>query len=110
MPADIVTLEDCASNYGVYEVVGSQGDVYTVTFSGSEGPAHCTCKAYKYSGAEMHCKHISQVYENACMYNAQWHDGNADPSARPTDFTYDIFSKNPCPVCAGMMVYVRRAV
>lgn len=38
MPAETVTMEDCASNYGVFQVVGSAGVTYTVTLSGSEGP------------------------------------------------------------------------
>lgn len=110
MPADIVTLLDCASNYGVFVITGST-DTYTVTFSGSEGPAHCTCKAFKFSGNDRDCKHIRQVWEQACLYNAQWHDGQANPELRPVEYTYDaIVPGNKCPACGGPVVAVRRAV
>lgn len=109
MSITIATAEDCASNYGVFEVQGSQPEPYVVSFSGSEGPAHCTCPAYKFSGEKMHCKHIDEVYKGACFYNPQWHDGNTDPSYRPVDYTYTQFSDSKCKRCGDRMVYVRRA-
>lgn len=108
MPAEITMMEDCASNYGVFEVQGSTG-TYTVSFSGSEGPAHCTCPAFKYSGTEQTCKHIKKVWDEACFYNPQWHDANPEPAIRPKDYTYDAFTGGTC-VCGGPLVAVRRAV
>jgi hypothetical protein len=106
MPVDIVTMEDCASNYGVFTVTGSKGDKYTVTFSGSEGPAHCTCPGFKF---RQNCKHIEQVYKDACLFNPQWHDAKSKPKLRPSSYTYTQFSKTKCR-CGGPMVYVRHAV
>jgi hypothetical protein len=106
MPAEIVTLEDCASCFGVYDVEGSKGDQYVVQFHGETG-VHCTCPGFKY---RQDCKHVSSVYKTACMYNPQYNKGKEDPTIRPRDYTYDQFSKTPCPACGGPTVYVRRAV
>lgn len=108
MSYDVVTMEDCASNYGVFQVESSKaGLFYTVVFHGSEGPAHCECKGFEYKGD---CKHVDEVWNQACMYNPQWNDGKSDPELVPFTFTYESFSPNPCPACGGPMVYVRRAV
>jgi hypothetical protein len=109
MSISIETAEDCASNYGVFEVEGSNGKVYTVTFTGSEGPAFCSCPAYKFSGEKMDCKHIKQVYEGACFYNPQWNDGNSHPKYKPEEYSYTQFSEHACPKCGGPSVYVKRA-
>ena len=110
MSIDIVTMEDCASNYGVFEVPGSKpGTSYIVTFNGSEGPAHCTCEGYRWSGKLKSCRHIKLVYDLACLYNPQWHDSNENPKLKPVSYTYDRFSRSKC-ACGGPMVYVRRAV
>lgn len=107
MSIDIVTMEDCASNYGVFQVPGSKpGVTYTVTFSGSEGPAHCTCKGFEHRGD---CKHIKYVWDNACLYNPQWKDSVENPKLRPVDYTYTAFSPNKC-ACGDKKVYVKRAV
>lgn len=111
MPAEIVVMADCQSNYGVFEVTGSKGNTYTVTFSGSEGAAHCTCPAWKYSGEEMYCKHIEQVWNGACMFNPQWCGGHTPVTFKPKSYTYDaVVPGEQCPNCGGPMVAVRRAV
>ncbi len=109
MGIDIITMEDCSSNYGIFEIHGQTG-TYRVNFNGSEGPAFCSCPAFKFSGAKQECKHIKIIWEKACLYNPQWHDGKENPTLRPRDYTYDAFSSNPCPCCGDAMVYVRRAV
>lgn len=109
MPAEIVTMRDCASNYGVFKVPGSRGNVYTVTLHGSEGPAHCTCPAFQYSGEEQHCKHVTYVWERACLFNPQWRDGKDAPALRPEGYTYDVGMGGKCR-CGGPLVSVRRAV
>lgn len=106
MSYEVVTLEDCASNYGSFEIEGSNGNTYTVTFSGSEGPAHCTCQGFKYRND---CKHIEKVYKGACLYNPQWKDANPNPTYRPVSYNYTQFSDNKCE-CGDKKVYVRRAV
>jgi hypothetical protein len=105
MSVTIATAEDCASNYGTFEIQGSKGDTYQVTFSGSEGPAHCTCPGFKYRGD---CKHIAEVYGGACLYNPQWHDGNSEPEFRPVQIHNQQFGPSTCK-CGGPMVLVRRA-
>jgi hypothetical protein len=106
---DIVIMEDCASNYGVFEVEGSRGAKYSVTLNGSEGPADCTCPAYKFSGERRDCKHVARVFAEACLYNPQWHDAKEAPTLRPKDYTYSCFTNSKCR-CGGPMVAVRRAV
>lgn len=111
MSIDIVVMSDCASNYGVYSVHGSKpGTVYTVTLSGSEGPAHCTCAAFKFSGEKQTCKHVSLVYKEACLYNPQWHDAKEKPGIRPVGYVYDRIVPGETCACGGPMVAVRRAV
>jgi hypothetical protein len=106
MGIDIVTMEDCASNYGVFKVTGSKGKIYTVSFNGSEGPAFCPCDGFKF---HKDCRHIKEVYEKACLYNPQWHDSKEHPELRPINYTYTGFSSAKCR-CGGPMVYVKRAV
>ena len=106
MPADIVTLMDCASCFGVFEITGSTGTKYTVEFGG-ESYCHCTCEGFKF---RQDCKHVHAVYKGACMYNPQYNDGKAKPKFKPIRFTYDAFAEEPCPACGGKTVYVRRAV
>lgn len=111
MSIDIVVMSDCASNYGVFHIPSSDGkSVYTVTLSGSEGPAHCNCKAFGFSGAKQTCKHVKQVYDGACLYNPQWHDANPNPRVRPVDYCYDAVVLDKTCECGGPMVAVRRAV
>lgn len=112
MPAQVEVMRDCASNYGVYQIKASSGNLYyTVSFSGSEGGAHCTCPAYRYSKElPPHCKHIDRVWNGACMYNPQWCDGHKPVEFKPITFNYDAFADEPCPSCGGPTVYVRRAV
>ena len=105
MGVTIATAEDCASNYATFEIEGSTGTIYEVTFSGSEGPAHCTCEGFKY---RHDCKHISRVYEGACLYNPQWNEGKTDPEFRPTAIHYHQYGPSTCK-CGEKMVLVRRA-
>lgn len=107
MSADIVTMEDCASNYGAFKVIGSKGDEYRVSFHGSEGPADCTCEGFRH---RRDCRHIKLVWKQACLYNPQWHDGQENPTLRPFAYTENRFSANKCLSCGGPMVYVKRAV
>ncbi len=108
MSYSIETMEDCASNYGVFQVESSKpGIFYTVSMAGSEGLPHCPCKGFEY---RQDCKHINQVWEKACMYNPQWNEGKTNPELVPYSFTYESFSPHLCPACGGPMVYVKRAV
>lgn len=106
MSASIEMAEDCASNYGVYEVEGSKGDTYTVALYGSEAGGSCDCPGFKFRGD---CKHLAEVYEGACLYNPQWHDANPNPAVRPTAHTYTQFSKDGKCECGERTVYVKRA-
>lgn len=113
MSYDVVTMRDCASNFGRFVVpsLSEPGKRYVVTLSGSEGPAHCTCKAFEFS-RDRNCKHVEMVWREACLYNPQWRDGKAKPGLSPEEFTYTegIGSDERCPACGGPTVLVRRAV
>lgn len=106
MSVDIVTLEDCATNYANYQVEGSSGHIYSVTLNGSEQMPFCDCKGFHY---RRECKHVNEVMEKACLGNAQWRDPKENPEIKPIDYNYDAFSGNKC-ICGAPMVYVRRAV
>ena len=113
MPAEIVTMADCASNYGVFRVpsASERGKFYIVTWSGSESMPHCTCPAFRYGAPDELCKHQKWVWEHGCFYNPQWKEGTADPEAKPVDYVYDAtIPGEKCPACGGPMVSVRRAV
>jgi hypothetical protein len=107
MPAEIVTMQDCASNFGIYEVVGSRGSTYVVELGG-ESFATCTCLGFKYSKNQT-CKHLDQVYREACLYNPQCHDAKENPGIRPVRYSCEQFSGATCE-CGGPMVYVKRAI
>lgn len=109
MPAEIVTGEFCASYYGTYFVPGSKGETYAVVMSGTG--AHCTCKAFQFSGESRSCKHIERVYAEACMWNCQWHDGNAPVMRKPDEVhAPHVIPNETCPNCGGPVVPVRIAV
>ena len=79
MGIEVMMMSDCASNYGIFEVRGSRG-TYNVVLTGSEGPARCTCPAFKYSGSRQTCKHVDLVLREACLYNPQWHAAKDAPT------------------------------
>lgn len=111
MPAETITMIDCATNYGIYKIPGSKGKEHIVTMNGSEGKADCTCDDFKYRGWKTgKCKHIEQVWNQACMFNPQWHDGKTNPALVPVDFGRESFVTGSTCVCGGPMVAVRRAV
>ncbi len=107
MPAEIVNMLDCASNYGVFDVVGKRGQHYRVEMYGSEQQPYCPCEGFKF---RHECSHVSSLWQGkACLYNPQWHDGVAEPELRPIAYTTTTV-ETPCPACGGPTVPVRRAV
>lgn len=110
MSVEIVTMLDCASNYGIYDVLGSKGRWYRVHLNGSEGPAHCTCPAFKYSGEQQSCKHIERIRKEACLYNPQWRVAKASPAIRPIAYEHDLDLACGSCVCGEPLTPVRRAV
>lgn len=113
MPAEIVTGSFCADYWGVFRVQSDSdpNNFYIVTMNGGEGVAHCTCKAYEYSGVERHCKHIHYVFKNGCFWNCQWHEGNKKVNIRPIrNDLGNIIPKEKCPNCGGPVVAVKIAV
>lgn len=108
MSMDVEVMEDCASNYGNYEVAGSNGKTWRVSLNGAEGTVYCDCPSFKFS-KEQACKHTDMVCREACLYNPQYGSAKAEPKIRPVSYNYDRFTKNKC-ACGGPMVAVRRAV
>lgn len=114
MPAQTETGLFCATNFGEYEISGSNGKVYHVSIDGASG-TFCDCPAYKYSKGEVYdktCKHIQQVWKEACMWNVQWFEGNNPHELLPASFNHSTLSGNGynCPNCGGPTVPVRIAV
>lgn len=118
MPAQIEPGEFCASYWASYEVPGSKpGTFYRVTLYGAEQRASCTCKAYEFACRRVAwddnptCKHIDYVWKHACMWNCQWHDGNAEVTLKPKAyFSQNVIAEEKCPNCEGPVVAVLIAV
>ena len=116
MSIDIVTVGFCPQYYATYDVVGSKDNVYQVTLSGAEGPAHCTCPAFKYSGefGDQTCKHVSRVWAHGCLYNPQWKPAGpndlADQGIILTDSDDSRTYGEKCPGCGEEMVAVKIGV
>lgn len=111
MPAEIITASFCADYWADFEVESQSGsgETYTVTMNGGEGIAHCTCKAYEYSGNNHHCKHIDYVFQNGCFWNPQWYDGGSR-KLKPKVINGSTIPGEKCPRCGGPMIAVRIAV
>lgn len=106
MPAEITTAGFCPDYYSVFEVPSSDGKkVYRVWLDGLSGG--CDCPGFKY---RQECKHMKKVWDEACLYNPQWHDagpGTLKPVERG-DHCDQVME--PCPGCGEKMVPVRIAV
>lgn len=114
MGYEVVNMEDCASNFAEYEVPGSSGPY--VVIMGGESYVDCRekasgeqCKGFKFN---QKCKHIKYVWDNACLYNPQWHDGGPNTlKPKHLDERQPGFLPNgKCPACGGPTVAVKRAV
>lgn len=113
MSYEVVNMEDCASNFASYKVPGSSG-TYEVTLGG-ESFVHCQdlendvpCLGFSYRGD---CKHIRYVWDNACLYNPQYHDGGPATLKPEYDERQPGFlADGKCPACGGPTVAVKRAV
>lgn len=115
MSYDIEAAVFCADYLGVFMVPASNGkDKYTVTLSGPEGGAHCDCMAFKYfkgPADERTCKHIKQVWDEACLWNPQWHEGGPDTIDPVAHVDVSRFVPGQsCPECGGPVFPVRIAV
>jgi hypothetical protein len=106
------TAATCSKNLGfVREVPGSKPGVsYTVSYERVFGSRHdalgceygwtCTCENYKrlHSRLGTNCKHIADVKDQRCTWNAE-----CDPGVYPKD-------GDRCPACGGPIEYVQVAV
>lgn len=102
----------CADYFAAFMVPGSRGNLYRVELYGGEGPATCECPAFKFHKGEIYdrtCKHIEYVWQNACLYNPQWHDGGPR-KIKPMEYLDEARLYGECPCCGGPMVPVRIAV
>ena len=105
MGYDIETVGFCADYFAAFEVPGSKpGTTYTVTLYGTDG--HCTCDGWKF---RQDCRHMKQVWAEACLYNPQWHEPGP-ATLRPTEHLDKPRHYGECPGCKGPMVPVRIAV
>lgn len=121
MPAQIVPGEFCASYWSTYEVRGSKGDTYIVTWRGGEEAPSChkkeangdltVCKAWQFKPwDDKQCKHTQQVWASGCFWNCQWFEGNADVKLRGEVHSPHIIAGAACPNCSGPLVAVRISV
>lgn len=109
MPAEIVNSAFCADYFAVYLVPSSKKGQppYEVTLAGGEGSAYCTCPGFAY---RQNCRHIKYVWDHACLWNPQWHDGGPDDLHPVRYLNEDQHHGGACPKCGGPMVPVRIAV
>lgn len=108
MPAEIITAQFCADYESTFEVEGSQGATYFVTWDGLS--ASCTCPVFKYSSTPLgECKHIDKVWRWGCFWNPQWYDGGTR-ELRPSRTTTRTVPNSTCPACSGPTIAVRIAV
>src|SRR5262245_49911515 len=106
MPAQEETGLFCGDYVGTFKVPGSGGEGHTVT-SDIDG-AHCTCKGYRY---RRDCRHVSVVFETACLWNCQWYEGGT-VELRPVTRDEHRLLQDPdhrCPRCGGPTIPVRIA-
>lgn len=106
MGYDIETLWWCPTTFARYAVLSSDGEtVYGVTIEGERG--HCTCPGFKHRES---CRHMTRVWDEACLYNPQWHDPGPD-TMQPAEFVHASDAVGPdCPGCGRAMIGVRCAV
>lgn len=111
MPAEIVNSVFCAQYWATFEVPSSDGRTkYRVTLAGGEGQAHCECKAWEFAPVDgKDCKHIREVWKEACLWNPQWHDGGPN-TLQPVETYERKVPGEQCPACGGPVVPVRIAV
>lgn len=110
----IETATICPQHCATFEVSGSKGNVYKVSFD--DYGRTCDCPAYKHSKGEVYdktCKHIKSVEAHGCLYHAQ----GADPG--PNDLAaagitlvavYGTHIEDGCPGCGEPMIPIRIAV
>lgn len=107
MSIDIVPARFCADYDATFEVEGSKGAKYQVSWSGMS--AHCTCKAFEFSKTDpKSCKHCDLVFKKGCFYNPQWYDGGTR-ELKPVEWPADGNSPR-CPKCGGPTIVVKIAV
>lgn len=110
MPIDVVVMEFCADYWSQFEVPTSRGtDEWIVTWDGPSVAAHCTCPAYKFSGARASCKHIDRTFLEGCFYNPQVGIGGA-ANLRPVRVPTNVVPGGECPKCKGPTVAVQVGV
>ena len=110
MGYDIETAAFCGDYFAAFDVPGSKGKVYRVTWNGATYGPHCTCPAFKYAPEDnKECKHITLTFREGCFYNPQWYDGG-NQTIRPIENFGNIIPQDECPACGGPTVAVRIAV
>ena len=114
MGYEIVTGEFCASYYASYTVPGSKPDTEWHVSHDGILPPHCDCPAFMYYKGDpwdRTCKHINYVWNHACMWNCQWHEGNKEITVKPDSIDEgNVIKGSSCPNCGGPVVAVKIAV
>lgn len=103
---DIVTTFTCSSNEYWSRDVQSGENTYRVEWAKQPRSAYveydwsCTCKGFQFRGR---CKHIDQVREERCGWNAE-----LEPTAQPDSGGPD--NRPICPKCGADVIPIRVGV
>ena len=108
MPVSIEMMPTCASTFADFKCESSDGSkIYMLQTNGPEGQIFCDCPAGKHN---RECKHVKRLWEEACLFNPQWHDGGK-AEWKPVGYDFhDFLEGEECPNCKGPMIAVKYAV
>lgn len=110
----IETATICPQNYASFEVAGSKGNTYRVSFD--DYGRTCTCPAFKFSAEadyDKTCKHVKAVEAHGCLYHVQGADAGPNDLADVGITLLGVHGSHVsegCPGCGEPMLAIRIAV